>query len=121
MSPLPSHPAQHSQQPALPNPALRNGARAVEKSEKLFEPNRRPKAKTASPTIPKTKNEEPRHRGEFFSLDRAGAILAGVGTAGAFSLVTFFLRKKKVTTLKQGPYLTSKQREKSKFPRPTSR
>jgi hypothetical protein len=49
----------HSKRPALPNPALRNGARAVEKSEKLFEPNRRPKAKTRKARQfpkPKTKN-----------------------------------------------------------------
>jgi hypothetical protein len=57
------------------------------------------KQKTESPAIPKTKSEEPYQRGEFFSLDAGGAILAGVGTAGAFSLVTFFWRQKKVTTL----------------------
>jgi hypothetical protein len=166
MSPLPSRPDRHFQRPALPNPALRNGARAVEKSEKLFEPNRRPKAKNRKPGNSQNQKRRTAPQGEFFSPGRGhgenkflnlaslflspprrrrarileyvshsptraaakrgrqngklfstcpqGAILAGVGTAGAFSLVTFFWRQKKVTTLQQGSYLTSERREKSR-------
>jgi hypothetical protein len=70
----------------------------------FLSPPRRRKARilkyvSRSPTQAAAKRG--RQNGKLFSTCPQGVILAGVGTAGAFSLLTFFWRQKKVTTLQQ--------------------